>query len=306
MPILTPAVYEDVMSTFRAAFRQEYQNAPDEAFMVLATRATATGSTEKQRGLGAAPSMTVWSGDRTVSGLQAKSFDVPIIAYAATIAVHQDAVEDDQLGLIRTRIADLAAQAKNYLVPELQKLVRDAASTLCYDGQYLTDTDHKEGKSGTQSNKLTGTGTDLDDIQTDLTSVYLAMAGWKNDQGDYMPGYVPDTVVVPADGTLVNRFLTIMQSKQALDSPDLSGWVKRLLINPYLTDTNDWYAFCTSRPVKALQALERKAATAVSPPYKSGAHFDQGIMEFGVEARGAVAPGDWRCVVQTTNTGGTG
>lgn len=299
--ILTPEKYAAAMRSLKALFGQLYAAVPMSDWLQIATLIQSSGEQETYAWLGATPMMREWKGGKAAHTLLADDFVIRNKDYEATLAIHQNAIADDSLGQYKARVADLAARAKNWAVIEVMQLIRDAATVVGYDGVPLVSDAHVEGESGTQDNDLAGTGTTVAKLQDDLGAAYAAMAKWKDDRGNYLEPYVPDTVIVPANGALLGNFMAIQQGNEALGSPDLSQWVKRILVNPYLTDANDWYAVCTSRAVKAVVVQERQAPTPVTPPENSGSDFEEGIIKFSVEARGAVVPGDWRCIVRTTN-----
>ena len=51
-------------------------------------------------------------------------------------------------------MAELAERGRTHYASLLSTLIVNGATTVCYDGQYFFDTDHSEGASGTQSNKI--------------------------------------------------------------------------------------------------------------------------------------------------------
>ena len=57
------------------------------------------------------------------------------------------------------RIREMAQNAARLTYNLISDLIKGGAAAKCYDSQFFFDTDHSEGDSGTQSNKLTGTGT---------------------------------------------------------------------------------------------------------------------------------------------------
>ncbi len=134
--ILTPALYAATMDAFRGDFFRQYKAAPEEAVMAIASALPATGGTVKNRGLGATPEMAEWVGPKVRQHLLDHSFDVEIVDYQATIEVHQNDIEDDQLGQYAEKIADLAVRAKGYLAPIVEQLVANNTA-LGYDGKAL-------------------------------------------------------------------------------------------------------------------------------------------------------------------------
>jgi phage major head subunit gpT-like protein len=104
------------------------------------------------------PMVREWIGDRQISSLEPKAYQVETKDWEATIEVDRNDIEDDQLGFYNPIVAALAQEARKH--PE--KLVADLMSAgftaSCYDGQSFFDTAHPVG-SGTASNFGGGSST---------------------------------------------------------------------------------------------------------------------------------------------------
>jgi phage major head subunit gpT-like protein len=68
----------------------------------------------------------------------------------------------------------------------------------------------------------------------------------------------------------------------------------KIVVNDYLTDTNNWYLFDTRGVVKPIILQMRKAPTFSQLTDGTEAEFMRKKLYFGVDWRGAVAFGDWR------------
>jgi len=104
------------------------------------------------------PMVREWIGDRQISSLEPKAYQVESKDWEATIEVDRNDIEDDQLGLYNPIISALAQEARKHPEKLIADLLAGGFTTACYDGQNFFDTDHQVG-AGTASNFAGGTGT---------------------------------------------------------------------------------------------------------------------------------------------------
>lgn len=104
------------------------------------------------------PMVREWIGDRQISSLEPKAYQVESKDWEATIEVDRNDIEDDQLGLYNPIISALAQEARKHPEKLIADLLAGGFATACYDGQSFFDTDHPVG-AGTASNFAGGAGT---------------------------------------------------------------------------------------------------------------------------------------------------
>ncbi|MFH1595025.1 MAG: Mu-like prophage major head subunit gpT family protein [Pseudomonadota bacterium] len=97
------------------------------------------------------PMVREWLGDRQISSLEPKAYQVETKDWEATIEVDRNDIEDEQLGFYNPIVAALAQEARKHPEKLIADLISAGFTTACYDGQYFFDTDHPVG-SGTASN----------------------------------------------------------------------------------------------------------------------------------------------------------
>lgn len=97
------------------------------------------------------PTVREWIGDRQISSLEPKAYQVETKDWEATIEIERNDVEDEQLGLYNPIIGAMAEAAKRHPEKLIALLLKNGSTSLCYDGQYFFDTDHPVG-SQTASN----------------------------------------------------------------------------------------------------------------------------------------------------------
>lgn len=149
---------------FNAAFKQGQRQAESQFGRVATTVPSSTGSNE-YGWLGQVPSMRKWAGDRVVNSIAAHGYTIKNDPYEETIAVPRPAIEDDQYGVYTPLMQEMGRATAAHPDELVFGLLKDGASTLCYDGQYFFDADHPvikaDGSTESQSNwdNNSGSGT---------------------------------------------------------------------------------------------------------------------------------------------------
>jgi phage major head subunit gpT-like protein len=103
------------------------------------------------------PMVREWLGDRQISSLEPKAYQVETKDWEATIEVDRNDIEDEQLGFYNPIVAALAQEARKHPEKLIADLMSAGFTTACYDGQYFFDTDHPVG-TGTAANFGGGSG----------------------------------------------------------------------------------------------------------------------------------------------------
>lgn len=104
------------------------------------------------------PMVREWLGDRQISSLEPKAYQVETKDWEATIEVDRNDIEDEQLGFYNPIVAALAQEARKHPEKLIADLMSAGFTAACYDGQSFFDTDHPVG-TGTASNFGGGSGT---------------------------------------------------------------------------------------------------------------------------------------------------
>jgi len=279
----------------KAIFFETYDATPIQ-FERVATVVPSTGADETYAWLGQVPTVREWTDERLPQGLSEFSYTIVNKDWENSIAVDRNELEDDRYGQVRLRCQQLAEEARRYQDQLVFEFLASGFTALCYDGKAFFATTHKEGDSGTQSNK----GTSALSAPA-LQGAISQMMKFKNDRGVPV-GIVPDTLVVPPDlkwtaMELLNSAYYPEQTTQAnpqkMAANVLQGSLE-LIVSPYLTDTNDWYLLCTRRIVKPILFQLRRAVQFSALEGESEAGFMRKEWFYGSDARYNVGFSDWR------------
>ncbi len=108
--------------------------------------------------LGDFPGMREWIGERHIKSLEAHGYAIVNKEFESTIGVKRKDIADNSLGMFNKRVEGMAKAAAKHPDKLVFALLKNAFTTLCYDGQYFFDTDHPVG-DGTVSNHGGGAST---------------------------------------------------------------------------------------------------------------------------------------------------
>lgn len=277
--------------------------------------------TETYKFLGQSPAMREWLGGRLAKGLAVNGLSIINKHYEATIEFAKQDVVLDKTGQIEARINEFADRSVTHWASLLSTLLINGASTICYDGQYYFDTDHSEGSSGTQSNKITvdistlpalvhGTTTapSVEEAQQVILAGIAQILSFKDDQGEPMNENAQEFLVkVPVSLFLVfsAAISTIATAalQQNLNANLLANLKISVVMNPRLTAWTDTIAiFRTDSPIKGMIRQTMQDVELKAKAEGSEYEFDNNAWQFGIDVWRGVNFGYWQraCQVQMT------
>lgn len=287
--------------SFRALFLQSFDGVvaswPKHAMEIQSSNAA-----EILQWLGRVAAMREWIDTKVAAGLTGFDFTVKNKDWESTLEVDRNNIEDEQLGLYSPRIKDLGERAKQHPDSLLSLRRRDGVTALCYDGQFFYDTDHAEGKSGTQSNKLTGTGVTAAKVRDDLFAAKAALRKFKDDKGEPFilnMGNLDVIAVIPPD---LEKVFDELNNPAAGSTTPKTPVVYE--VDPRLVDPTDWYLDYVGAPIKPFVHQVRKAINfvALDNPNSAESVFMRKKLYYGVEGRYEMSYALYQFSILTTNT----
>ncbi|AKB77945.1 hypothetical protein MSHOH_1462 [Methanosarcina horonobensis HB-1 = JCM 15518] len=309
MGVNTPSDFPyHIVNAARTTFNKEFREGQiDETWKSLCTEVPSTKSKEVYAMLGATPKMREWIDERLPKLIKEYGFEILNKKYEASIAITEEAIEDDQTGQIMLAIRDLANEARRFPGERAMEVLVGGVSAECYDGQYFFDTDHSEGASGTQSNDLT-----LELTSDNLATVRATMLRYKDDKGKPM-GIVGDTLIVPPElektsleligATEIARY--VASGTDSAPTINVHRGKYTVIVNPFITDVDSWYFACCNRPTKPLIYQTRRAPRFITlggTGSVSDDWFNSGVIKMGVDARFNIGYGNWRYCIACVPT----
>jgi phage major head subunit gpT-like protein len=285
----------------RADFMKALEAAENpEEVMPMILKIPSKSNKENYGWLGNIPQLNEWLDERKLNGLKDYDYEIPNKSYEGTLQVDRDSLEDDQIGAIKTRIQDLAVRAKQHPRKLFFELLAAGDTDLCYDGQAFFSASHVSGKSGTQSNIVTGTGTSYAQIEADFDSAVVAMSGYKDDQGEpFSDGEMKLTVICSKALAPKFRKLNTAESLDGGATNTFKGQVEKIISSTRLSG-NDWYLINTAAPMKPFIMQERQAAKFESQTNGERAFMSKRLL-YGVDYRVGFGYGLWQYAVKVNN-----
>lgn len=236
-------------------------------------------------------------------GVEIKAADIERAANVNNIA---------GLNIYKQRIGEMPQMAKdhpNELALDMLEVGDASTYGTCFDQQNLFDTTHDYATAaGTQSNLLTGTGTTVAGLITDLNSAlgalngfYFTQGGTANSKKRKLNKTLKLLVVCPDE--LFASFEAI-RTQSFINSTE-NNWKGRFdLVSRPFTDTNDWYLINVDQTdnlglflYQVEKPTELEMPTVNDESYKMHKRF-----KWSAYGRYAVAYGAWWKGVMTTNS----
>jgi len=127
---------------------------------MIAEEVPSTHLEENYGWLGEMPGMREWVGPRVVHALKEHDFRIKNKDFELTYGVSRTRIEDDSLGIYSNRFRQMGKSTGSQYDLSVWALLKAGFSTLCYDGQYMFDSDHPvlDADGSVQSVSNTGGG----------------------------------------------------------------------------------------------------------------------------------------------------
>lgn len=274
-------------------------------------------ASEEYYWLGMPPALREWLGGRHAKGFTENGIEIVNKHFEATIDIKLRDLRRDKSGQLRTRMNELAERGNTHYASLLSTLIVNGASQLCYDGQYFFDTDHAEGASGNQSNKIT---VDISGLPTSVHGSVTAPSPEEMQQAvlasiSQMFTFVDDQAE-PLNET-ANSFLVMVPvglaeaARAGLSLARVAGpssfavenWNIQLAVNPRLTTagwTDEFITVRTDGSVKPFIRQEETEPTIKVLDENSEYAFEHDAMQVGIDTWRNVGYGRWQGAVMTT------
>lgn len=252
-------------------FRQEYNNAVAQysatnawdAVGMIATEVPSTGPSETYRWLQEMIEFDEWIGDLNVGDLNEYSFTIVNKPFAAAIGVHKDEIDDDKDGLILARVRSAAGGEPRKWGKLVDALLRNATTSLAYDGvAFFSDASGVRVNDNLLAGTISAASPTVAQVLADVNTVIGAMAKFVDSRGEIV-GIIPDTFIVHPLVASVWRTALLSPTNAGLANAStvnqFQGMPLKIVVDPGLTDVNDFYALATTYSVGAVVKQRRSA-----------------------------------------------
>jgi len=149
-----------IYTAISTVFNEQLANTPT-FYQTIAMSVPSTTAVNKYPRFDDLPGIREWVGDRVVHGLSGQSYAIENKPFELTIGLSRDDIEDDQIGMFKPMVQQLAQDAASFPDSLIFPLCKDGDIERCYDGQYFFDEDHPgfdgNGNETSVSNVTKGT-----------------------------------------------------------------------------------------------------------------------------------------------------
>lgn len=263
--------------------------------------------------LGMVPKMRKAIGGRQATGLSENSITVVNERYESTVEFSLDDLRRDKTDQIRTRIGEMADQSTLHFTELVSDAILNVESSLAYDSQYMCDTGHSEGDSGTQSNSITtdisalptivhgsATNPSPEELQQAIIKSVNQLIGFKDDRGRALNNNARSFMVMLPISLWITALNSQMTPRNAGTSVQLvaPGMTIDVVPNANLSTWTD--KFVTFRADARTKAFIRQEETDMMLKVKaegSDFEFDYNAHQYGVDTNRGVGNGRWQNIV---------
>lgn len=272
---------------------------------------------EEHKWLGEIARMKEWIGGRKALGLTDYGIKIYNKKFENTISVFLDEIQRDKTGQVMRRVNDLVTATNEHWVDLMSQTLNGVESLICYDGQYLVDTDHVEELSGTQSNDIsvdisalpvnthgTTTNPSAEELQEVILTICQTIMGLKSNAGrPFNPTAQDFLIKVPI--TMWKNAAKAMGA-QYLDGgtsnilTTMDGFNISVRANAWLNWTDKIMGFRTDGNVKPFILQEEYGPRISYEAEGSALEHKEDRHEYGVKASRNIGPGFWQTCCMAT------
>lgn len=269
---------------------------------------------ETYKWLGMVPALREWIGGRQAKGFRDNGMTIENKKFEATLEVAVDDLRRDKTGQVLIRIDELAVRAEQHWNKLLSGFIANGEAWKCYDGQYFFDTDHAEGDSGDQSNKIGyNVAVPAKPTPAEMEQAILAgvqqLLGFKDDEGEPMnDGASQFLVMVPvpfmgaAAAALKNPVIVDGSGSRTNTIVNIGGFSFEMAVNSRLDWTTKLMVSRSDGITKPFIRQEEEGVTIKAIAEGTEQEFKEDSHLYGVKSIRNVGYGTWQqaCLVTLT------
>ena len=279
-------------------------------------------ASEEYAWLGQSPAMREWVGGRLAKGFSENSQIIKNRHFEATLEILVRDLRRDKSGQALLRIAELAARSNTHWASLLSTLILNGLTDTCYDGQYFFDTDHAEGDSGAQSNKIdvdisgvpaavhgaAVTAPSVEEMQWAIAYGIQQIVSFVDNEAEPMNENASAFLaMVPV--SFMNVALQAVQTPIQVDASQTAlvalkqNFSIQIAVNARFGSWTDQFAlFRTDGQIKSLIRQQETTVQMKAKGYGSEFEFDNDAHQYGIDAWREVGYGYWQNACHITLT----
>lgn len=275
------------------------------------------GAFEKYPMITKLPFPTQWNDMRTPEGIRVtNTLEVDNLRYSLSVRMDANLVNDSKAYTLN-QIVDQAANRCVEFPDKLSSALVEAGATagakdIADPANTFYGTTHSFAGTGGNniSNKLTGSGTTLNQVQTDLFAAIAALKLMKDNEGGLLNGDIKaskENLVIQCHPNMEGVFRQILNTTWLPTQANASGeniqkGMADLYVDGYLADVNDWYLHVVGMAQRPFLFQEReKMRSKLYTPNDSYQHDKDDVVEILAKWRFAFAYAFFYHTIRTTN-----
>ncbi len=272
----------------------------------IATVVPSGSNKETYAWLGESPQLEVEDDDADlpIGDLSDTSYDLTNKKYWKGLQVKRDHLNDDQVGGIPVRIAQLSQVANRKAGALTIASLVSGTTDLCYDGTALFNDAHpaRAEEGGVQDNLLAGTGTSTSQVSTDINTGITKLATILAENGEPHNEVFTELWIVapPAMRKAFRESLLagIISSTTNVAFSDLNVFTH---FSARLSDADDWYMGIRDTNPRALIWQDREPVTFEALEGGNDTEFYREIYAYKTRMRGIPGYGKWQTACKFAN-----
>lgn len=297
--IINASTLSSIFINLKTTFNKAFEGAPSH-WEKVAMLVPSGAAQNDYKWLSNFPRMRKWIGEKSVKALAAFGYTIVNDDWEATVEVDRNDIEDDQLGIYAPQAQMAGFSAKQLPDEIIADLENGVFTKLCFDGQYMCDTDHVVAGASV-SNK----GTKALNASTQAAAIaslgagITAMMSFKDDEGRPL-NTIPNILLVPP---ALKDTANILATNEKLDDgkPNPYRGTIEVVVNARLTSATAWFLLDTTKPVRPFIYQERKKPVFVQQiDPQADDVFMRKKFKFGAEARCSGGYGFWQLIWGST------
>lgn len=238
-----------------------------------------------------------WKDKRQIEALTKHSHSITAKSWEDTIGIDKNDLADNG-EVITPRIKAMGYKLMQHLNKRFWTVLVAGTSGLGYDGvAFFSDSHPIDDSTSTNDNLMTGAGITEANIIADWLQVKKGFLGFNDREGDPLLDDLGSITIYHSSDTMAIMDTVFNKQHLASGETNVNYQAAKTVTVPYLSG-NDWYAFKTDLPMKAMLLAERKAWKT---EWDTTREFDTKKIYYGADARYDFGYGYWQLCIMVNN-----
>jgi phage major head subunit gpT-like protein len=253
-----------VKTVFRKAMSEETDDVAKDLYAVTPNKS----GFARVLNLTAVPGMRRWESERRPGTFSFSVEMQKIGKWEQSVAINGEDIEDDDLGIYKTAIEEMALENKLIYSALSIEAINKGFTTKSADGYNFFSAEHKNLQTG-------------DLTAANYEAARLKVQTQKTENGKPF-GYLVDTLIVGP--TMESKARAIIEKENLAGGESNTNYhTAKIKVVPQITD-NSWYVACLGRKIKPVEVFERRKTGPLRQILKDRQE-DQDVYTWGTDGR---------------------